>query len=72
MKFNENYLKKTRAWCEINVIMLFKDFYEISWIESLRIESMKINKIIFILILNRATRKCLSHLFIIMKFIKKL
>ena len=29
-KFNEKYLKKTRAKCETNVTMLFKNFYEIS------------------------------------------
>ena len=72
MKFDENYLKKIRAWCEVNIIILFKNFYEISRIENLKIELMKINKIVFILILNRATRKCLSHSFIIIKFIKQL
>ena len=71
-KFNESRLKKTRAWCEVNVTMLFKNFYEISWIESLKIESMKISKIVFISISNRATRKCLSHSFIITRFAKKL
>ena len=72
MKFDENCLKKIRAWCKANVIMLFKDFYEISWIEDLKIESIKISKIVFILILNRAARKCLSHAFIISKFAKQL
>ena len=71
-KFDESRLKKTRAWCEVNVTMLFKDFYEISWIESLKIESIKINKIVFVSISNRATRKCLSHSFIIMKLAKQL
>ena len=71
-KLDENYLKKTRARCKINVIMLFKDFYKISWIRSLKIESMKINKIVFASILNRATRKCLSHSFIITKLAKQL
>ena len=71
-KFDENCLKKTRAWCEVNVTMLFKDFYEVSWIESLKIKSVKINKVVFALISNRATRKCLSHLFIIMRLAKQL
>ena len=71
-KFDKNCLKKTRAWCEVNVTMLFKNFYEISWIEDLKIETMKINKIIFVLISNRATRKCLLHSFIITKLAKQL
>ena len=71
-KFNKNCLKKTCVRCEVNITMLFQDFYEISWIENLKIETIKINKIIFVLILNRATRKCLSHSFIITKFIKQL
>ena len=71
-KFDESRLKKTRAWCEVNVTMLFKDFYEISWIESLKIESMKINKIVFVSISNRAARKCLSHSFIITRLAKQM
>ena len=71
-KFNENYLKKIRAWCEINVIILFKDFYEVSWIENLKIKTMKINKIVFVSILNRAVHKCLSYSFIITKLVKQL
>ena len=72
MKLDENCLKKTRAWCKVNVTMLFKDFYEISWIENLKIETMKINKVVFVSISNRATRKCLSHSFIITKLAKQL
>ena len=71
-KLNESRLKKIRARCEVNVIMLFKDFYKISWIESLKIEIIKINKIVFVSISNRVTRKCLSHSFIITRFIKQL
>ena len=71
-KFDENHLKKTRAWCEVNVTMLFKDFYEVSWIESLKTESIKISKIVFASISNRATRKCLSHSFIITRLAKQL
>ena len=71
-KFDENRLKKIRAWCEINVTMLFKSFYKILWIESLKTESMKINKIVFVSISNRAARKCLSHSFIITKLVKQL
>ena len=71
-KFNESCLKKIRARCEVNVTMLFRNFYEISWIRNLIIESMKINKVVFTLISNRATRKCLSHSFIITKFAKQL
>ena len=71
-KFDENYLKKIRAWCEVNVIILFKNFYEISWIENLKTESIKISKIVFISISNRAARKCLSHSFIITKLAKQL
>ena len=71
-KLNENYLKKICVWCEANVTMLFKNFYEISWTENLKIESMKISKIVFASILNRAARKCLSHLFIITRLIKQL
>ena len=72
MKFNESYLKKTRAWCEVNVTMLFKEFYEVSETENLKIETIRINKIVFASILNRATRKCLSHSFIITKLAKQL
>ena len=52
--------------------MLFKNFYKVLWIENLKIESMKINKIIFVLILNCAARKYLLHSFIITKFAKQL
>ena len=72
IKFNENCLKKTRAWCEVNVTILFKKFYEISWIESLKTELIKIIKVVFALILNRAARKCLSHSFIITRLAKQL
>ena len=71
-KFDESRLKKTRAWCEANITMLFKEFYEISWIESLKIELMKISRIVFTSISNRAARKCLSHSFIITKLAKQL
>ena len=71
-KFDENRLKKIRAWCKVNVIILFKDFYKISWIRSLKIKLIKINKIVFASISNRAARKCLSHLFIITKLAKQL
>ena len=71
-KLDENCLKKTRAWCGVNVTVLFKDFYEVSWIESLKIETVKINKVVFVSILNRAARKCLLHSFIITKFTKQL
>ena len=71
-KFNKNCLKKARAWCEVNVTMLFKNFYKILWIEDLKIKAVKINKIVFISILNRAARKCLSHLFITTKLAKQL
>ena len=71
-KFDENRLKKTRAWCEANVTMLFKNFYEISWIKNLKTESMKINRIVFVLTSNRAARKCLSHSFIITRLAKQL
>ena len=72
-KFDKNRSKKTRAWCEIIVTMLFKDFYyEVSWIESLKIEAMKINRIVFVSISNRAARKYLSHSFILTKFTKQL
>ena len=41
-KLDENHSKKTRAWCGTIVAMLFKDFYyEVSWIESLKIEAVK-------------------------------
>ena len=52
--------------------MLFKDFYKILWIESLKTKSMKISKIVFALISNRAARKWLSHSFIIIKLAKQL
>ena len=71
-KFDESRLKKTRAWCEVNVTMLLKDFYEVSWIKDLKIEAVKINKVVFALTSNRAARKCLSHSFIIMKLTKQL
>ena len=71
-KFDESCLKKTRAWCGVNVTMLFKDFYEISWIEDLKIELMKINKVVFVSILTRAARKCLLHSFIITRLAKQL
>ena len=71
-KFDENCLKKIRAWCGNNVTMLFKNFYEVSWIENLKIEAMKISRIDFALISNRATRKCLSHSFIITRLTKQL
>ena len=71
-KFNESCLKKTRAWCGANVTMLFKDFYEVLWIENLKIESMKINRVVFASTSNRAARKCLSHSFIIARLAKQL
>ena len=72
VKLDGNRLKKTCAWCEANVTMLFKNFYEISWIESLKIKSMKISRIVFASTLNCAARKCLSHSFIITRFVKQL
>ena len=59
----------------LNVYMLIikSTFYSLtSWIENLKIKSIKINKIIFISILNRAARKYLLHSFIITKFTKQL
>ena len=71
-KLDESRLKKTRAWCGANVTVLLKDFYEISWIESLKIEAIKISRIVFVSTPNRAARKCLSHLFIITRLAKQL
>ena len=72
-KLDGNRSEKTRAWYEIIVTMLLKDFYyKISWTESLKIEAMKINRVAFASISNRATRKCLSHSFILTRLAKQL